>query len=38
MRMLRQSLGEEHLIASSDDTTVVQVDIVDEQPRADAVI
>ena len=38
MRMLRQSLGEEHLVACSDDTAVVQVDVVDEQPRADAVI
>ena len=33
-----ETLREEHLIAGSDDATVVEVDVVDEEPRADAVI
>ena len=38
MSVLGQPLGEEHLVASPDHTTVVQVNIVDKEPCADAVV
>ena len=33
-----KTLGEEELIAGTDDTAVVEIDIVDEEPRAYAVV
>ena len=33
-----QSLGEEHLVTRTYDTTVVQVDVIHKKPRADAVL
>ena len=33
-----QSLGEEHLVTGTYDTTVVQVDVIHNKPRADAVL
>ena len=38
MGMDGQPLGEEHLIAGTDDTAVIQVDVVDKEPRADTVL